>query len=50
MKTDVKQIEVDRTIINDEIESALSKHGTLLRWAVVKATEKKLTVEAVFVE
>ena len=50
MKTDVKQIEIDRTIINNEIESQLSKYGTLLRWAVVKATDKKFTVEAVFVE
>lgn len=50
MQTTQRQVEIDRTIINDEIEKALSKYGEPLRWAVVKADEKKFTVEAVFVD
>ena len=50
MKTALKQVEIDRTLNNDAIENALSQYGEPLRWAVVKADEKKFTVEAVFIE
>lgn len=49
MKTLLKQVEIDRTVLNDEIEKALSQYGEPLRWAVVKADDKKFTVEAVFI-
>ena len=48
MKTILKQVEIDRTLSNDKIEEELSKYGEPLRWAVVKATDKKFTVDAVF--
>ena len=50
MKTTLKQVEIDRTLNNDDIEKAISKYGEPLRWAVVRASEKKFTVEAVFIE
>ena len=49
MNTLLKQVEIDRTVMNDEIEKALSQYGEPLRWAVVKADDKKFTVEAVFI-
>ena len=49
MQTIQRQVEIDRTVINDEIEKALSKYGEPIRWAVVKADDKKFTVEAVFI-
>jgi len=50
MKITTKQVEVKRTILNDEIEKELSQYGEPLRWAVVKANEQKFLVEAVFIE
>ncbi|MCR4881472.1 MAG: hypothetical protein K6A44_05925 [bacterium] len=50
MKTTLKQVEIDRTVDNDDIEKALRLYGEPLRWAVVRANEKKFTVEAVFIE
>ena len=48
MKVVTKQVEIDRSIINEEIEASLKKHGDPIRWAVVKATENKFIVEGVF--
>ena len=48
MKTLLKQIEIERTLYNDEIEKKLAEYGEPIRWAVVKADKKNFTVEAVF--
>jgi len=49
MKITTKQVEINRTLNNYEIEKELSIHGEPLRWAVVKATEEKFLIEAVFI-
>ena len=48
MKVITKQVEIDRSIINEEIEASLQKHCNPIRWAVVKATDDKFIVEGVF--
>ena len=50
MKVTTKQVEIKRTVSNDEIEKALAEYGDPLRWAVVKASAKKFLIDAVFVE
>jgi len=45
-----KQVEIERTINNDEIEKSLQIHGDLIRWAVVKAIQDKFIVEGVFLQ
>jgi len=48
MKVITKQVEIDRTVNNEEIENSLKQHGDLIRWAVVKAMQDKFLVEGVF--
>lgn len=50
MKVITKQIEVNRTTNNEEIENNLQQHGEIIRWAVVKAMQDKFLVEGVFLQ
>jgi len=50
MKIVTKQVEIKRSIYDDEIEQSLLEYGEPLRWAVVNANKEKFLVEAVFVE
>ena len=50
MKIFTKQVEIKRTLNNDEIEKSLSEFGEPLRWAVVKTDGDKFLIEAVFIE
>ena len=48
MKVITKQVEIDRTVNNEEIENSLQQHGDIIRWAVVKAMQDKFLIEGVF--
>ncbi len=50
MKVITKQVEIKRSIINEEIEASLKVYGDPIRWAVVKAIEDKFIVEGVFLQ
>ena len=50
MNVITKQVEIDRTVNNEEIENRLSLHGDIIRWAVVKAMQDKFIVEGVFLQ
>ena len=41
MKVITKQVEIERTVNNEEIENSLKQHGDLIRWAVVKVNSKQ---------
>ena len=45
-----KQVEIKRTINNEEIENALSIHGDIIRWAIVKALKDTFIIEGVFLQ
>ena len=50
MKVITKQIEINRSVNNEEIENSLHEYGEVIRWAVVKAMSDKFLIEGVFLE
>ncbi len=48
MKVITKQVEIKKTLNNDEIESSLKAFGDPIRWAVVEVNDNKFLVEGVF--
>lgn len=43
-----KQVEIEKSLNCEEIESSLKKYGNPLRWAIVKVLQDKFVVEGVF--
>ena len=50
MGSDIAVDTADMAILNSDIENSLTEYGEPLRWAVVKATEDKFIIDAVFLE
>ncbi len=50
MKIHTKQVKINKTIDNTEIEKVLFQYGEPLRWAIVEVLDNEFIIDGVFIE